>query len=74
LQAALDQLVDAGLLFCRGTVLHSSYLFKHALVQEAAYAILFAGRARKLHARVAAALEKHFADLIERQPEHSPTT
>src|SRR5262249_3810978 len=32
LQAALDQLGDAGLLFCRGTAPHASYLFKHALV------------------------------------------
>ena len=36
LQAALDQLGDAGLLFCRGIAPHASYLFKHALVQDAA--------------------------------------
>src|SRR5208337_2120891 len=44
LQAALDQLGEAGLLFCRGTPPHSSYLFKHALVQEAAYSTLLRGR------------------------------
>src|SRR5207302_6875245 len=69
LQAALDQLGDAGLLFCRGTVPHASYLFKHALVQDAAYSTLLRGRRQELHARVAAALEEHFADLVERQPE-----
>ena len=69
LQAALDQLGDAGLLFCRGTAPHASYLFKHALVQDAAYSTLLRGRRQELHARVAAALEAHFADLVERQPE-----
>ena len=69
LQAALDQLGDAGLLFCRGTAPHASYLFKHALVQDAAYSTLLRGRRQELHARVAAALEGHFADLVERQPE-----
>jgi len=69
LQAALDQLSEAGLLFCRGTAPHASYLFKHALVQDAAYSTLLRGRRQELHARVAAALEAHVPDLVERQPE-----
>ena len=69
LQAALGQLSDAGLLFCRGTPPHASYMFKHALVQDAAYSTLLRGRRQELHVRVAAALEEHFADLVERQPE-----
>ena len=69
LQAALGQLGDAGLLFCRGVAPHASYLFKHALVQDAAYSTLLRGRRQELHARVAAALEQHFADLVDRQPE-----
>jgi predicted ATPase len=69
LQAALDQLNEAGLLFCRGIAPHASYLFKHALVQDAAYSTLLRGRRQELHARVAAALDEHFADLVERQPE-----
>jgi len=69
LEAALDQLRDAELLFCRGTPPHSSYLFKHALVQDAAYDMLLRGRRQELHARVAAALERDFADIVERQPE-----
>src|SRR4051812_21739581 len=40
LQAALGQLSNAGLLFCRGTAPHASYLFKHALVQDAGLAPL----------------------------------
>ena len=67
LQVSLDQLSDAGLLFCRGTAPHASYLFKHALVQDAAYSTLLRGRLQELHARVAAALEEHFADLVERR-------
>jgi predicted ATPase len=69
LQAGLDQLTEAGLLFCRGIAPEASYLFKHALVQDAAYSTLLRGRRQELHARVAAALEQHFADLVERQPE-----
>ena len=69
LQAALGRLSDAGLLFCRGTAPHASYLFKHALVQDAAYGTLLRRRRQELHGRVAAALETRFADLIERQPE-----
>ena len=42
---------------------------KHALVQDAAYSTLLRGRRQELHARVAAALEEHFSDLVERQPE-----
>jgi class 3 adenylate cyclase/predicted ATPase len=69
LQTALAQLSEAGLLSCRGTAPHASYLFKHALVQDAAYSTLLRGRRQELHGRVAAALEAHFADLVERQPE-----
>ena len=44
-------------------------LFKHALVQDAAYGMLLRARRQELHARVAAVLEQKFADLVERQPE-----
>ena len=69
LRSALDRLADAGLLFCRGVAPQSSYLFKHALVQDAAYGTLLRARRQELHAHVAAVLEQHFADLVERQPE-----
>ena len=39
------------------------------LIQDAAYSTLLRARRQELHARVAAALEQRFADLIERQPE-----
>jgi class 3 adenylate cyclase/energy-coupling factor transporter ATP-binding protein EcfA2 len=69
LQAALRQLTDAELMFCRGVPPHSSYLFKHALVQDAAYGTLLRAKRYELHARVAAVLEQDFADLVARQPE-----
>ena len=70
LAAALGRLTDAGLLFCRGAPPHATYLFKNtSLVQDAAYSTLLRGRRQELHARVAAMLEAHFADLVERQPE-----
>jgi class 3 adenylate cyclase len=69
LETALAQLTNAGLLFCRGLPPQSSYLFKHALVQDAAYGTLLRRRRQQLHGRIAAALEQQFADLVERQPE-----
>src|SRR6516162_6833839 len=69
LRVGLDRLAEAGLLFCREAALQSSYLFKHALVQDAAYGTLLRTRRQELHARVAAALEQHFTGLVERQPE-----
>ncbi len=69
LRSGLDRLVKAGLLFCRGVPPQSSYLFKHALVQDAAYGTLLRARRQELHTRVAGELGQHFADLVERQPE-----
>ena len=57
LQAGLGRLTEAGLLFCRGAAPQSTYLFKHALVQDAAYGTLLRARRQELHVRVAAVLE-----------------
>jgi class 3 adenylate cyclase/predicted ATPase/energy-coupling factor transporter ATP-binding protein EcfA2 len=69
LEAALDRLTNAGLLFCRGAPPHSSYLFKHSLVQDAAYATLLRARRQQLHGAIAAALEREFAEIVAAQPE-----
>jgi tetratricopeptide (TPR) repeat protein len=66
---ALDRLIAAGLLFRRGMPPHATYLFKHALVQDAAYGTLLRDPRRALHARIAATLERDFADIAENQPE-----
>jgi len=69
LETTLAQLANAGLLFRRGLPPQSVYLFKHAMVQDAAYATLLRRRRQQLHGRIAAALEQVFADLVQRQPE-----
>jgi predicted ATPase len=48
---------------------HASYLFKHALVQDAAYGTLLREPRRALHARIAEALESRFAEIADSQPE-----
>ena len=69
LKEALDQLARAELVFGRGELPEAVYTFKHALVQEAAYASLLRGRRRQLHTRIAQALEADFADRVAAGPE-----
>jgi predicted ATPase/class 3 adenylate cyclase len=69
LAAALDRLLDAGLLFRQGRPPDATYLFNHALVQDAAYSTLLRDARRTLHARVAESFEQEFSDVAERQPE-----
>ena len=69
LQSALDRLVATGLLFRQGVPPHASYLFKHALVQDAAYGTLLREPRRALHARIAETLESQFTEIAENQPE-----
>ena len=69
LDEALQRLIAAGLLFRQGVPPHAIYLFKHALVQDAAYGTLLREPRRELHARIAEVLESQFADIAERQPE-----
>jgi class 3 adenylate cyclase len=68
LQSALDGLVTAGLLFRQGVPPQATYLFKHALVQDAAYGTLLRETRRALHARIVETLETEFSDTAERQP------
>jgi class 3 adenylate cyclase/predicted ATPase len=69
LSSALDRLVAAGLLFCQGVPPHATYLFKHALVQDAAYGTLLRESRRALHAHIAETLESQFPEIAESQPE-----
>jgi predicted ATPase len=68
LGSALDRLVQTGLLFRQGMPPQASYLFKHALVQDAAYGTLLREPRRALHARIAETLEGQFAETAESQP------
>ncbi|ANW00027.1 adenylate/guanylate cyclase domain-containing protein [Bradyrhizobium icense] len=69
LDQALARLVKSELVFQRGTPPEAVYTFKHALVQDVAYASLLKSRRSELHGRIAAVLEARFADLVARQPE-----
>jgi predicted ATPase len=69
IEAALDRLISAGLLFRLGFPPHAAYLFKHALVQDTAYGTLLRGQRRALHARIAATIESQFAEITEIRPE-----
>jgi class 3 adenylate cyclase/predicted ATPase len=69
LRASLQRLVDAELIFQRGTPPDATYMFKHALVQEAAYDSLLRGRRQALHARIIHTIETHFPETMEIEPE-----
>jgi class 3 adenylate cyclase len=69
LGSALDRLIQAGLLFRQGVPPHATYLFKHALVQDAAYGTLLREPRRELHGRIADVLESQFTEIAENQPE-----
>ena len=69
LHGALAQLTAAELIFVRGEPPDSRYVFKHALVQDAAYSSLLRGKRQQLHSRIAAVLEEQFAYVVETQPE-----
>jgi len=65
----MERLVQSGLLHCRGVPPDSTYTFRHALLQDAARETLLRGKARELHARIAAALEARFPEIADQQPE-----
>jgi predicted ATPase/class 3 adenylate cyclase len=69
LRGALDQLVDAGLVFRRGAPPRASFVFKHALVQDAAYSTLLRSQRQELHARIARSIEQRFPELAKGEPE-----
>jgi class 3 adenylate cyclase len=69
LESALERLIAASLLFRQGAPPRATYLFKHALVQDAAYGTLLREPRRAFHARITEAIENQFPEIIERQPE-----
>jgi len=69
LNDALEQLVSSGLVFRRGTTPNQSFIFKHALVQDAAYNSLLRRQRQELHARIGRVLEAQFPEIVSIQPE-----
>ena len=68
-QASLDKLTAAELIFRRGTPPEATYSFKHALVRDTAYQSLLKSRRQPLHARIAAILEQRFLATMAIEPE-----
>lgn len=69
LEGMLAKLVAAGIVFPEERGLERSFIFKHALVRDAAYESLLLMRRREWHGRVAQALEQRFGDVAAREPE-----
>jgi class 3 adenylate cyclase/tetratricopeptide (TPR) repeat protein len=69
LQQALRQLVEAELVYQRGVPPQSTYLFKHALVQDTAYQSLLKSTRQQYHKQIAHVLEGRFPETTETQPE-----
>lgn len=68
LHEALDRLTNSGLLFARGVPPQSVYIFKHALVRDAAYGTLLRRRRQRLHAGIVASLEDGFPEMVLAEP------
>ena len=68
--SALDRLIEAGLLFRQGVPPHATYLFKHALVQDAAYGTLLREPRRALHARITKRLRANSPTLPRTSPNY----
>ena len=69
LQFGLAQLVTAELLYQRGRPPRAKYIFKHALIQDAAYASLLRSTRQRVHEQIAQLLEARFPEVVETQPE-----
>jgi len=69
LRRGLQQLVDAEFLYQQGLPPQATYLFKHALIQEAAYQSLLRSTRQQYHQRIVQVLEARFPEICETQPE-----
>ncbi len=68
LQIELDKLVKAEILFMKGDAADASYIFKHALLQDAAYRSMLTKRRQACHQRIAEVIESKFDDIVKSQP------
>jgi len=69
LQHELKTLVDADLMHRRRGARNPTYVFKHALIRDTAYESMLKPMRRQVHARVAAAIEADFPELVETRPD-----
>jgi len=69
LHRELKQLIQAELIYRKGFGAQTRYLFKHALVQDAAYDSLLKRERQQIHRRIAEALVARFPESGETRPE-----
>ena len=69
LQAGLSQLVSHELLYQRGRIPRAKYMFRHALIRDAAYASLLRRTRQQHHQRIAQTLQAQWPELTATQPE-----
>ena len=69
LDKVLAQLTESGLAFRRGTPPQGSYIFKHALVQDAAYDSLLKSKRQDLHDKIALQIADYFPETRDTEPE-----
>src|SRR5262245_3554488 len=69
LQHELRRLVEAEVVYQRDLPLQATYIFKHALIQEAVYESLLKSTRQHYHQRIAEVLEAQFPETAEAQPE-----
>jgi class 3 adenylate cyclase/predicted ATPase len=69
LTASLERLAEADHIQVQGVPPESSYRFKHALMQDAAYETMLKSRRRELHGAVAQTLNDDFPEIAAAQPE-----
>ena len=69
LDQALERLTSSAIVFSRGQPLPAAFIFKHALVQDAAYASLLRSKRQELHLRIAQTLETGSQEHLRTEPE-----
>ena len=69
LEALLAQLVASELVQQRGVAPHAAYIFKHALVQDAAYETMLKSQRARIHGRIVDVFEHEFPEIPERHPD-----
>jgi serine/threonine protein kinase/predicted ATPase len=69
LQAELAKLVQAEIVYQKGRPPRCTYIFKHALLQDALYNSLVKNKRQQFHRRIAEVLEARFPQTVETQPE-----
>jgi class 3 adenylate cyclase/predicted ATPase len=69
LSICLARLIDAEVLYQKGTAPKARYLFKHSLIQETAYQSLLLSRRKETHGLIARTIEERFPEIATTQPE-----